>query len=86
MNLSDVRRYAEYSAAIVGINETFPHEQMNRLLAYLQVHFISTAYLQVQGSRYSTTAYLQVSSTAYLYVSSTCTVQYSSTVHSLSGC
>jgi len=30
------RRYAEYSAAIVGINETFPHEQMNRLLAYLQ--------------------------------------------------
>jgi len=30
------RRYAEYSAAIVGINETFPHEQMHRLLAYLQ--------------------------------------------------
>jgi len=30
------RRYAEFSAAIVGINETFPHEQMNRLLAILQ--------------------------------------------------
>lgn len=30
------RRYAEFSAAIVGINETFPHEQMNRLLAVLQ--------------------------------------------------
>ena len=29
-------RYAEFSAAIVGINETFPHEQMNRLLAMLQ--------------------------------------------------
>ena len=32
-----LRRYAEFSAAIVGINETFPHEQMNRLLAILQV-------------------------------------------------
>ena len=31
------RKYAEYSAAIVGINETFPHEQMHRLLAQLQV-------------------------------------------------
>jgi hypothetical protein len=30
------RRYAEFAAAIVGINETFPHEQMNRLLAVLQ--------------------------------------------------
>jgi len=30
------RRYAEYSAAIVGINETFPHEQMHKLLAFLQ--------------------------------------------------
>ena len=30
------RRYAEFSAAIVAINETFPHEQMNRLLALLQ--------------------------------------------------
>ena len=30
-------RYAEFSAAMVGINETFPHEQMNRLLALLQV-------------------------------------------------
>jgi len=30
------RRYAEFSAAIVGINENFPHEQMNRLLALLQ--------------------------------------------------
>jgi len=30
------RRYAEFSAAVVGINETFPHEQMNRLLAMLQ--------------------------------------------------
>jgi len=30
------RRYAEFSAAIVGINESFPHEQMNRLLALLQ--------------------------------------------------
>ena len=29
-------RYAEFSAAVVGINETFPHEQMNRLLAMLQ--------------------------------------------------
>ena len=32
-----LRRYAEYSAAIVGINETFPHEQMHKLLAFLQV-------------------------------------------------
>ena len=31
-----LRRYAEFAAAIVGINETFPHEQMNRLLAVLQ--------------------------------------------------
>jgi len=31
-----VRRYAEFSAAIVGINESFPHEQMHRLLALLQ--------------------------------------------------
>ena len=30
------RRYAEFSAAIIGINESFPHEQMNRLLALLQ--------------------------------------------------
>ena len=30
------RRYAEFSAAIVAINETFPHEQINRLLALLQ--------------------------------------------------
>ena len=30
------RRYAEFSAAIVGINETFPHEVMNRLLALMQ--------------------------------------------------
>jgi hypothetical protein len=31
------RKYAEYSAAIVGINETFPHEQMHKMLALLQV-------------------------------------------------
>jgi hypothetical protein len=30
------RRYAEFAAAIVGINESFPYEQMNRLLALLQ--------------------------------------------------
>ena len=30
------RRYAEFYAAIVAINETFPHEQINRLLALLQ--------------------------------------------------
>jgi hypothetical protein len=30
------RRYAEFSAAIVGINETFPNELINRLLAQLQ--------------------------------------------------
>ncbi|XP_023342298.1 vacuolar protein sorting-associated protein 52 homolog [Eurytemora carolleeae] len=30
------RRYAEYSAGIVGINESFPHEHMHKLLAYLQ--------------------------------------------------
>lgn len=30
------RRYAEFAAATVGINESFPHEQMNRLLALLQ--------------------------------------------------
>ena len=33
-------RYAEFSEAMVGINETFPHEQMNRLLALLQVLII----------------------------------------------
>ena len=33
-------RYAEFSAAMVGINETFPHEQMNRLLALLQVRLM----------------------------------------------
>nr|CAD7257381.1 unnamed protein product [Timema shepardi] len=30
------RRYAEFSAAIVGISESFPNEQVNRLLADLQ--------------------------------------------------
>ncbi|XP_067001896.1 vacuolar protein sorting-associated protein 52 homolog isoform X2 [Anabrus simplex] len=30
------RRYAEFSAAIVGISETFPNELVNRLLAELQ--------------------------------------------------
>lgn len=30
------RRYAEFAAAMVGVNETFPHEQMNRQLAVLQ--------------------------------------------------
>ena len=35
-NPQNPRRYAEFAAAIVGINETFPHEQMNRLLAVLQ--------------------------------------------------
>ncbi|XP_064650085.1 vacuolar protein sorting-associated protein 52 homolog isoform X2 [Lineus longissimus] len=30
------RRYAEFSAAIVGINETFPNDLINRLLAQLQ--------------------------------------------------
>ncbi|XP_014674937.1 PREDICTED: vacuolar protein sorting-associated protein 52 homolog isoform X2 [Priapulus caudatus] len=30
------RRYAEFSAAIVGLNESFPSERVNRLLATLQ--------------------------------------------------
>ena len=30
------RRYAEFSAAIVGLNENFPNEAVNRLLAQLQ--------------------------------------------------
>jgi len=30
------RRYAEYSAAILGISENFPHELVNMLLAELQ--------------------------------------------------
>ncbi|XP_037080746.1 vacuolar protein sorting-associated protein 52 homolog [Pollicipes pollicipes] len=30
------RRYAEFSAALVGINESFPSERVNRLLAQLQ--------------------------------------------------
>jgi hypothetical protein len=40
------RKYAEYSAAIVGINETFPHEQMHKMLALLQV---SSAYSPGSG-------------------------------------
>lgn len=30
------RRYAEFSAAIVGINESFPNERVNKLMAQLQ--------------------------------------------------
>ncbi len=30
------RRYAEFSAAIVGLNETFPSPQVNKQLALLQ--------------------------------------------------
>ena len=30
------RRYAEFSAALVGISESFPSERVNRLLAELQ--------------------------------------------------
>ena len=30
------RRYAEFSAALVGINESFPSERVHRLLAQLQ--------------------------------------------------
>lgn len=30
------RRYAEYSGAIVNLNETFPDERVNRLLLKLQ--------------------------------------------------
>ena len=37
IDLLEWRRYAEFSAAMVGINETSPHEEMNRLLALLQV-------------------------------------------------
>ena len=40
-----LRRYAEFAAAIVGINETFPHEQMNRLLAVLQEEVTEWNYL-----------------------------------------
>lgn len=43
------RRYAEYSAAIVGINETFPHEQMHKLLAYLQEE-VEALILRLAGS------------------------------------
>ena len=42
-----LRRYAEFAAAIVGINETFPHEQMNRLLAVLQEEVTEWNYLLV---------------------------------------
>jgi hypothetical protein len=31
------RRYAEFSAAVIGINENFPSELVNQLLAELQV-------------------------------------------------
>lgn len=34
--LQITRRYAEFSAAIVGISENFPNELVNRLLAELQ--------------------------------------------------
>jgi len=43
------RRYAEYSAAIVGINETFPHEQMHKLLAFLQEE-VEALILRLAGS------------------------------------
>ena len=42
-------RYAEFSAAMVGINETFPHEQMNRLLALLQVIIMFFSVLAILG-------------------------------------
>ena len=42
-------RYAEFSAAMVGINETFPHEQMNRLLALLQVLIMFFSILPILG-------------------------------------
>ena len=42
-------RYAEFSAAMVGINETFPHEQMNRLLALLQVIIMFFSVLPILG-------------------------------------
>lgn len=31
------RRYAEFSSAIVSINQTFPNERTNNLLGQLQV-------------------------------------------------
>ena len=38
INLSSqiTRRYAEFSAAIVGLNENFPNDRVNKLLAQLQ--------------------------------------------------